>query len=64
MKKTFDCVQMKREAQRRLRAEYEARREEFASYAEFIEATAEESPEVQAFRRRHGGYSASSRPNA
>ena len=64
MKKAFDCVQMKRQAQRRLRAEYEARREEFASYAEFIEATAEASAEVQAFRRRHGGRSASPRPDA
>ena len=42
--KTFDCVEMKYEAQRRLRAEYEARRTEFASYVEFINRTIDEHP--------------------
>jgi hypothetical protein len=41
--KTFDCVEMKREAQRRIGAEYEARKREFASYWEFLNATAAES---------------------
>ncbi len=41
--KTFDdCVEMKRDAQRRLRAEYEARRAEFTSYVEFINRTIDE----------------------
>ena len=42
-KKAFDCVEMKRNAQRRIRAEYEARRNEFASYSEFLNATVRES---------------------
>jgi len=36
--KTFDCVEFKRQAQGRLRAEYEGRKAEFASYADFLEA--------------------------
>ena len=42
--KTFDCVEMKRKAQERLRQEYEARKNEFASYYDFLNKTAEESP--------------------
>lgn len=38
--KAFDCVQMKRRAQSRLLAEYEQRKDEFASYAEFITSKA------------------------
>ena len=41
--KTFDCVRMKRDAQERLNAEYETRRAEFASYAEFLQAAVTES---------------------
>ncbi len=50
--KTFDCVEMKNQIQRELREEYEQRKTEFASYGDFINATAEESDEVRAFRRR------------
>ena len=42
-KRKFDCVEMKREAQRRVRAEYEARKDEFASYSEFLKATVAKS---------------------
>jgi len=42
--KAFDCVAMKRRAQARLQAEYEARRAEFASYSEFLAATVREDP--------------------
>ncbi len=42
--KTFDCVAMKREAQRRLREEYRSRKAEFSSYFEFLDAKANESP--------------------
>jgi hypothetical protein len=35
---------MKYEAQRRLRAEYEARRSEFSSYVDFINRTMDEHP--------------------
>ncbi len=42
--KTFDCVEMKHRAQKKLRAEYETRQKEFASYSEFLEATINEDP--------------------
>lgn len=42
--KTFDCVEMKRRAQEKLLAEYHARREQFASYSEFLAATVKEDP--------------------
>ena len=41
--KTFDCVEMKRQAQQRLLAEYESRRDEFDSYSQFIEAKSRSS---------------------
>lgn len=41
--KTFDCVAMKREAQRKLRAEFDSRKAEFSSYFEFLDAKGEES---------------------
>jgi len=50
--KTFDCVEMKRQIQQELREEYEARKTEFSSYADFINATADESEEIQAFREK------------
>ena len=51
-KKTFDCVEMKNRIQRQLRDEYEARKAEFSSYADFVNATVEQSEEIRAFRRR------------
>ena len=47
--KSHDCVEMKNRIQKRLREEYEARRAEFSSYADFINATAEESEEIRAY---------------
>jgi len=41
--KTFDCVEMKRKAQRNLHEEYEARQSEFSSYFAFLEARTHES---------------------
>jgi hypothetical protein len=41
--KTFDCVEMKRKAQEEISAQWEARKEEFASYGAFLEATLLES---------------------
>ena len=41
--KPFDCVEMKHKAQRKLRAEYESRKNDFASYFEFLDAKAAES---------------------
>ena len=48
--KKFDCVKMKNRIQRELRQEYEARKAQFASYADFLNATADESGEICAFR--------------
>jgi glucan biosynthesis protein len=42
--KTFDCVDMKRQAQQRLQAEYESRKAEFPSYFAFLETKACETP--------------------
>lgn len=50
--KTFDCVEMKNRIQRELMQEYEARKGEFSSYAQFIRATADADPKVMAFRQR------------
>ena len=47
--KTFDCVQMKRQAQEKLLAEYESRRNEFDSYSQFIEAKSRSSAWQQDF---------------
>ncbi len=45
MKKTksFDCVAMKNRIQKKLMQEYEARKDEFPSYADFIRATVQEN---------------------
>ena len=51
-KKTFDCVEMKNRIQRELRKEYEDRKDEFNSYVDFINATAEESEEIREFFER------------
>ena len=47
--KTRDCVELKDRVQKRLREEYEARKSEFSCYADFINATAEESEEIRAY---------------
>ncbi len=52
MKKKFDCVEMKRKAQKRLQQEYENRKGEFSSYSDFITTTANESPEISEFRAK------------
>ena len=41
--KKFDCVEMKRRAQEEIMAEYEARKGEFSSYVEFLNAKVQES---------------------
>lgn len=43
MKKSFDCLQMKRDSQRMLRDEFQTRQDEFATYADFLRAKADES---------------------
>jgi hypothetical protein len=41
--KTFDCIEMKREAQERLMAEHEKRKHEFVGFGDFLKKKAEES---------------------
>lgn len=41
--KKFDCVEMKRQAQEKLQAEWERRKQEFPSYGAFLEAGVHES---------------------
>jgi len=48
--KKLDCVQMKNRIQRELRREYQARKAEFTSYADFLNTTADESEEIRIFR--------------
>ena len=52
--KTFDCVAMKRKAQKRLRDEYESRKGEFACLADFLNAKADESDIAKAVRAKIG----------
>ena len=42
--KDFDCVDMKNDAQRKIQEEYEQRKSEFKSFADFLHAKAKESP--------------------
>ena len=50
--KSFDCMEAKDRIQKQLREEYEARKSEFSCYADFINATAEESEEIRAYWAR------------
>jgi len=50
--KTFDCVEFKNSIQRELMREYEARKGEFPSYVDFINAAANADPKIQAFRHK------------
>ena len=59
--KTFDCVEEKKRVQKLLLEEYEARKGEFSSYADFIVKTAGESEEIRAWRERIVGAKASAR---
>ena len=51
-KKTFDCIRLKRRIQKELMDEYLARKDEFASFADFIVKTADESEQIRAWRER------------
>jgi hypothetical protein len=41
--KRFDCVEMKRQAQEEILAEWERRKDDFPSYGAFLEASIRES---------------------
>ncbi len=50
--KTFDCIEAKRKAHRRMMAEYESRKREFPSLVEFLNAKAEESDIAKSVRQK------------
>ena len=50
--KSFDCVEFKCQAQRKLRAEFETRKSEFGSWYDFIDAKARESEWVQRMEKK------------
>jgi hypothetical protein len=52
--KTFDCVEMKNRIQAQLMAEYEARRDEFASFMDFVRASGQKSDWLQQMREKFG----------
>jgi hypothetical protein len=60
-KKAFDCVEMKRRAQEKLAAEYERRKGEFGSYAEFLKARIGESPWAASMWKRFAEAAAKTR---
>ncbi|MBN1491440.1 MAG: hypothetical protein JXA69_16125 [Phycisphaerae bacterium] len=52
--KTFDCVTMKDDIQRRLLAEYEAVQDRYDSYWHFLQETNRKDPALQALREKLG----------
>jgi hypothetical protein len=50
--KTFDCVEMKQRVQAELMAEYEARKDQFSSFADFIHKTAASDFKIKAFQEK------------
>ena len=50
--KTFDCVEMKRRIQTDLMAEYENRKDQFSSFADFIHKTAASDYKIRAFQEK------------
>lgn len=52
MKKTFECVEMKNRLQKQLRMEYEQNKQKYSSYADFINATAQDIEEIKEFRKK------------
>jgi len=43
-KKDFDCVQMKDQIQKTIRADYEAHKNEFTSYGDYMKTRINENP--------------------
>ena len=50
--KTFDCVESKRQSQEALQKEFEFRRREFASFADFLNAKMKESKKMSEIWQR------------
>jgi len=53
--KTFDCVEMKNRIQAEMLAEYDACKDKYASFVDFVKARAEQSEWVQRMRKKIGG---------
>ena len=53
--KTFDCVEMKNRIQAKRLAEYEAHKDECASYVDFIKARTEKSEWARQMMSKLGG---------
>lgn len=49
--KTFDCVEMKNQIQAEMYADYDAHRDKYPSFVDYIKAQAEKSPWVRQWRR-------------
>ena len=61
-RKTFDCVEMKRQSQEVLLREFRSRRQEFDSLAEFLNAKVRESePAAAIWGKFSGGESPTDR---
>ena len=52
--KTFDCVEMKNGIQAQRMAEYEALKDEYPSFVDFVKARADKSEWVRQMRRKLG----------
>ncbi len=52
--KTFDCVEMKDRIQAEIRADYEAHKDEFPSFLDFVRARNRDSEWVQRMRKKLG----------
>ena len=50
--KTFDCVEMKNRIQAERMAEYEAHKDEYASYVDFVNQRAAKSEWIRRMRRK------------
>ena len=51
--KTFDCVEMKNRIQAERMAEYQARKDEFASYIDFVNARVKDSELAKIVRAKN-----------
>ncbi len=58
--KTFDCVQMKKEIQAKLLAEFDQRDDQAVSFLEFVEAKSQRSAWVKSIREKYRACQASS----
>ena len=52
--KTFDCVEMKNRIQAKIMAEYEASRNQFSSFVEFINTRVDRSTFAREMREKFG----------